>query len=406
MGTKELLSEKAIQTIQATVPLLQERGVEITKRFYEMMFTKHPELLNIFNHANQKKGRQPEALANVVYAAAVHIDKLETILPAVKQIAHKHRSLGVKAEHYPIVGQHLLQAIEEVVGAPQEVLDAWAEAYGVIADVFIQVEAEMYKQAEGKTGGWKDFRSFTVVKKVKESEVITSFYLQPTDGGALAAFEPGQYVSVKLEIPEQEYTHIRQYSLSDAPSKEYYRISVKREESNDIAGVVSNYLHNEVKEGDVLPLSAPAGDFVLQTHTSLPVVLLSGGVGFTPLMSMLNTIIEKYPDRSVTFIHGAQNGRMHAMKEYVAQAANQHSNVTAYTVYSAPTEEDRQQQSFQKEGFIDLEWLQSVLPSNEAEFYFCGPVPFMKQMNAVLKEWNVAPERIHFEFFGPAASLE
>lgn len=122
------------------------------------------ELLNIFNHTNQKKGRQQQALANAVYAAATYIDNLEAIIPVVKQIGHKHRSLGIKAEHYPIVGTCLLRAIKEVAGAPDEVLNAWGEAYGVIADAFISIEAEMYEEAAHKEGGWKDFRNFVIVK--------------------------------------------------------------------------------------------------------------------------------------------------------------------------------------------------------------------------------------------------
>ncbi|MCP8968688.1 NO-inducible flavohemoprotein [Ectobacillus ponti] len=403
-AAKPLMSEKTMEIVKATVPLLQERGVEITTYFYQTMFAEHPELLNIFNHANQKRGRQPQALANSVYAAAANIENLGAIIPVVKQIAHKHRSLGIKAEHYPIVGTYLLRAIKEVVGAPQEILDAWGEAYGVIADIFIQVEAGMYKEAEEQAGGWKEFRGFTVTKKVRESDTIASFYLQPADGGALAAFLPGQYVSVKVEIPGETYTHIRQYSLSDASGKDYYRISVKREtagaETPD--GIVSNYLHDHVKEGDVLPISAPAGDFFLHTESAAPVVLLAGGVGFTPLMSMLNTLAEQ--KRQVTYVQAALNSKVHAMKEHTAALAAANENVQVYTVYAEPTEADRAAGSFEKEGFLDLAWLQSVA-SQEADFYFCGPVLFMKHVKAMLEEWGVPAERIHFEFFGPAAAI-
>ncbi|MGG2066439.1 NO-inducible flavohemoprotein [Bacillus sp. S14(2024)] len=402
-----MLSPKTIEIVKSTVPLLQEKGVEITTRFYQIMFSEHPELLNIFNHANQKQGRQQQALANAVYAAANYIDNLAVIIPVVKQIGHKHRSLGIKAEHYPIVGKCLLQAIKEVADAPQEVLDAWGEAYGVIADAFIGIEAEMYEEAAGKTGGWKDFRNFIVVKKEKESDVITSFYLKPEDGGALSSFLPGQYVSVQLNIEGETYTHNRQYSLSDAPGKDYYRISVKREKGAEgLDGMVSNYLHDHVNEGDILPLSAPAGDFVLNMDSQLPVVLISGGVGITPMMSMLNTLIEQSPNRNVYFIHGALNSDVHAMKDYVANVAKEHEQVKVYTCYSNPTEQDKKVKNYDKEGYIDLAWLQTIIPSSEAEFYFCGPVPFMKHIHTALIEWGVTPENIHFEFFGPAASLQ
>ncbi|MEH7277109.1 globin domain-containing protein, partial [Neobacillus vireti] len=150
-----MLDKKTIDIIKSTVPVLEQHGEKITTRFYQLMFGNHPELLNIFNHANQKQGRQQKALAGTVYAAAQYIDNLEAILPVVKQIAHKHRSLGIKAEHYPIVGKHLLLAIKDVLGdaATDEIINAWAEAYGVIADAFIGVEAEMYDEAEKQLGG-------------------------------------------------------------------------------------------------------------------------------------------------------------------------------------------------------------------------------------------------------------
>lgn len=405
-----MLNEKTIQVIKSTAPVLEIHGVAITKRFYEMMFTNHPELLNIFNHANQKQGRQQTALANAVYAAAVHIDKLETILPVVKQIAHKHRSLGVKPEHYPIVGRHLLAAIRDVLGsaATEEILQAWEEAYGVIADVFISVEAEMYDRSEHQSGGWSGFRAFKVDKKVKESEVITSFYLVPQDGQGIAGFEPGQYISAKVDIPGETHTHIRQYSLSDAPGKPYYRISVKREDGicDKPAGKVSVWLHEQLEEGGILPISAPAGDFVLDQADTRPVVLISGGVGLTPMISMLNTIAANHPQRQVTFIHAAQNSEVHAMKHSLETAARDNPNISVYWCYDKPTQNDRAAGAYHKEGQVDLAWLKEIVPSKDAGFYFCGPVPFMKAVNGMLKSWEVSPSDIHYEFFGPAGSLE
>ncbi|WP_239615615.1 NO-inducible flavohemoprotein [Cohnella mopanensis] len=405
-----MLSAKSIEIIKSTVPVLEVHGTAITKRFYEMLFTKHPELLNIFNHANQKQGRQQTALANAVYAAAVHIDKLEAILPVVKQIGHKHRSLGIKAEHYPIVGQNLLAAIKDVLGdaATDEILQAWAEAYGIIADAFISVEAEMYKQSEEQDGGWADFRAFTVARKVKESDVITSFYLVPQDGKGIAAYEAGQYISVKVEIPGEKNTHIRQYSLSDVSGMPYYRISVKREDAvaDHPAGKVSNYLHQQVGENDVLRISAPAGDFTLNEHDQRPVVLISGGVGLTPMFSMLKTLANTQPKRQVTFIHAAQNGNLHAMKDQVEELVSKHSQVQAYWCYEKPTERDQAVHAYHKEGYVDLPWLQAAIPTRDASFYFCGPVPFMKAIYRSLQEWGVPVADVHYEFFGPAGNLE
>ncbi|GIO04084.1 flavohemoprotein [Brevibacillus reuszeri] len=405
-----MLSQQTIDVIKSTVPVLEVHGTAITERFYEMLFGKHPELLNIFNHANQKQGRQQTALANAVYAAALHIDNLEAILPVVKQIGHKHRSLGILPEHYPIVGENLLAAIKDVLGdaATDEIIQAWADAYGVIADAFISVEADMYEQACEQPGGWADFREFVVQRKVAESDVIHSFYLVPKDGKQISAYEPGQYVSVKVNIPGEKNTHIRQYSLSDAPGNAYYRISVKREDAlgDKPAGKVSVYLAEKIGEGDALLLSAPAGDFTLDQEDKRPLVLISGGVGLTPMISMLTESLKKNPERPVTFIHAAQNGNLHALKGAVEELAKKHTQLTYYWCYEKPTDRDREENAFHKEGYVDLPWLQSVVSQKESSFYFCGPVPFMKAMNRALKEWEVPAADIHYEFFGPAGSLE
>ncbi|GHH96785.1 NO-inducible flavohemoprotein [Neobacillus kokaensis] len=402
-----MLDQKTIDIVKSTVPVLEQHGEAITTRFYQLMFGNHPELLNIFNHANQKQGRQQRALAGAVYAAAAYIDNLEAILPVVKQIGHKHRSLGIKPEHYPIVGKHLLLAIKDVLGdaATDEVIDAWAKAYGVIADAFISVEAEMYEEAAKQKGGWDGFRRFIVEKKVVESDVITSFYLKPVDHKEIADFQPGQYISIKLDIEGEKFTHIRQYSLSDAPGKDYYRISVKREAGTpNPDGMVSNYLHDSVEEGEILQISAPAGDFVLDTDKETPVVLLSGGVGLTPMMSMLKTVADVQPERKVIFIHAAQNGNVHALRDEVEELTKL-ENVTSYFFYDSPTEEDRKNNRFDVEGYVTRDWLDEKVPTKDADFYFCGPLPFMKAINRSLTELGVQEERIHFEFFGPKAAL-
>jgi nitric oxide dioxygenase len=402
-----LLQQKTIDIIKSTVPVLEQHGETITTRFYQLMFKNHPELLNIFNHANQKQGRQQKALAGTVYAAAMYIDNLEAILPVVKQIAHKHRSLGIKPEHYPIVGKHLLLAIKDVLGdaATDEIINAWAEAYNLIADAFISVEVEMYDEASTQQGGWDGFRNFVVDRKVEESDVITSFYLKPKDQREIASFIPGQYISIKLEINGEEFTHIRQYSLSDAPGKDYYRISVKREAGTaNPDGMVSNFLHNDVNVGDILKVSAPAGDFVLNTEKNTPVVLLSGGVGLTPMLSMLKTVTEEQPERKVTFIHAAANGTVHALREEV-ETLSTLNQVNSFFFYDSPTEEDRINNRFDVEGYITLEWLKENVSVKDTDFYFCGPIPFMKAINHSLKGIGVDEENIHFEFFGPRGSL-
>src|SRR5690606_27833736 len=188
----------------------------------------------------------------------------------------------------------------------------------------------------------------------------------------------------------------------------HYRISVKREDDGEQkpGGKVSQYLHNSINEGDTIELSAPAGDFTLDLNDHRPVVLISGGVGLTPMVSMLNTIVETTPERSVTFIHAARNSEVHAMKKAISELAEDKSQVKVYWCYSEPTAEDVRNKSFDKEGFITADWLKEITPGTDAVYYFCGPVPFMKEVNSALRALQVPADQVHYEFFGPAGSLE
>ncbi|TWT06833.1 NO-inducible flavohemoprotein [Planococcus sp. CPCC 101016] len=390
-----MLSEETRTIIKSTVPVLEEHGVSITTHFYKNLFEAHPELLNIFNHANQAQGRQQTALAKAVYAAAVHIDDLGEILPAVVQIAHKHVSLGVLPEHYPIVGEYLLKAMKEVLGdaATDEIIEAWDEAYGVIADAFIGVEKNMYKKQTKQENGWNFFKDFIVARKVKESEVITSFYLKPKDGFNVPPYTPGQYISVRLSMPGEDFLVIRQYSLSQAPKPDEFRISVKRENDNDPNGVVSNYLHSSINEGDRIEVSAPAGVFVLDTTKTTPIAFISGGVGITPMMSMFETVANTTPGRPTTFLHGARNPLQQAFDEDIQSYAMMMDDARYKTVYSD-----------EPNGFITREMLEEYVDPT-SDVYVCGPAPFMEIMIRELNGMGIPEEQIHYEFFGPAMDL-
>ncbi|WP_337969969.1 NO-inducible flavohemoprotein [Virgibacillus salexigens] len=398
----ESLDKRTIDVIKATVPVLQEHGEKITKQFYRLMLANHPELNNIFNQTNQQKGAQSKALANTIYAAAANIEHLEEIVPHIKQIAHKHTSINIKAEQYPIVGKYLLLAIKEVLGdtANEEILKAWEMAYNVIAEMFITIETEIYEQTQQKIGGWVGYRDFTVIKKVVESEVITSFYLKPTDGLPIPKYRPGQYITIKAQIEDEPFDHLRQYSLSTATNAEFYRISVKREPGNAYPkGIVSNFLHTTIHEGSILPISAPAGDFTLDSECQTPLVLISGGVGFTPLMSMLETVIEKQPHRQVIFIHAARSAKHHAMKDRVKNLTKEYANITNYVVYGNDHDD------CDKHGHIDYEWLHRVIPTTNASFYVCGPNGFMQTILRILRKMEVKDGAIHYETFGPSADI-
>lgn len=384
-----LLSQQTIDIIKSTVPVLEKHGVDITKHFYKRMFTNHPELKNVFNQTNQREGRQPQALAASVYAAAANIDSLEAILPVVNLIAHKHRALGILPEHYPIVGENLLAAIKEVLGeaATDDIINAWADAYGVIADVFIQVEEELYKEAEAN-GGWRLFKPFKVVKKEQENELITSFYLQPEDGKELPPYKPGQYITVKVKAPGEEYTAMRHYTVSQAPEGNIYRISVKREAENNPKGVVSNYLHYHVEEGSTVEISAPAGLFTLEQNSN-PVLFVAGGIGVTPLYAMLESM---ELGRKVAFIQSARNEKLAVFTEKIQKKLDE-LNGSYLAKYS------------DTDGYIRKEDLAPCIQEN-TEVYICGPEAFMETVISYVKQLGVKEENIHFEFFGPGLSFK
>lgn len=391
-----MLSQQTIDIVKSTVPVLEQHGKTITTVFYKNMFAAHPELLNIFNHANQSKGRQQTALANAVYAAAANIDNLGAIIPAVVQIAHKHRSLGIEKEHYPIVGYHLLGAIKEVLGdaATPEIIAAWGEAYGVIADAFIGIEKDMYDATEEAEGGWRTFKEFVIVDKVPESDVITSFYLKPADGKQLPTYKPGQYITVRFRTPGDEFTLNRQYSLSQAPGKDTFRISVKREDECVPNGKASLHLHRNLNIGDKIEVSAPAGDFYLDTESASPVTFISGGVGITPMMAMYETIANSTPERPVAFLHSARTRKHQAFDEVLRSMNESLPNSKYEVLYSE-----------EGDGFINSEFLAKHVIEG-SDVYICGPTPFMQAVVAALQANGVKEDKIHFEFFGPKEELE
>lgn len=393
-----MLTKETMDIIKSTVPVLEEHGNTITTVFYKNMFEAHPELLNVFNHVNQSQGRQQAALANTVYAAAANIDNLEAILPAVMPIANKHKSLGITPDQYPIVGYHLLGAIKEVLAdaATPEIIAAWGEAYGVIADVFIGIEKGMYDKAEEIDGGWRTFKDFTIADKVQESDVITSFYLKPVDGKKLPSFKAGQYITIRFTIPDEEYTLNRQYSLSQAASEagDMYRISVKREDEINPNGKASVHLHTALNVGETIEVSVPAGDFYLDTESSNPVTLISGGVGTTPMMSMYETIAKDTPERAVAFLHSSRTRKHQAFHNRLEELNTSLQNSTYKALYSS-----------EGDGIITREFLaENVIEGSD--IYVCGPVPFMKTVLTALIELGIPEDKVHYEFFGPAIDLE
>ena len=259
------------------------------------------------------------------------------------------------------------------------------------------------KAAEG-------FRTLIVDRKVPESDTITSFYLVPEDAKPLPSFIPGQFLPFRLDIPGQPTPLTRTYSLSDRPNPEYYRLSIKREpppgDRPDLPpGRSSNYFHDRVEAGTRLRARSPRGKFYLDPKGERPVALISAGVGLTPMISMLNAIVEAGSGRPVWFIHGARNGREHAMGAHVRAVAGENDNVRAHISYSRPLPDDVEGRDHDGRGRVDGDLLKRLLPDNDLDFYLCGPTPFMKALYNGLLGWGVPEDRIHYEFFGPGSAL-
>ncbi|WP_067146853.1 NO-inducible flavohemoprotein [Pseudotamlana agarivorans] len=396
-----MASKETIEIVKATAPVLEEHGEAIAKVFYEMLFDKHPELKSVFNMANQKKGTQQRALANAVFQYAVHIDKLEKLGDAVELIAQKHASLAIPKEAYPIVGENLLIAIKKVLGdaATPEIIDAWAEAYGDLAVIFVSREEALYSSREKSKGGFRGMKPFVVTQKVKESSNITSFYLKREDGEPIPNFVSGQYVAITIEIPGTPHRHTRNYSLSDSNDKDYLRISVKKEEGNP-NGMVSNYIHSNMEVGSVLHIGMPSGEFVLKP-TENPIVFISGGVGVTPLLSMFKEA-SKHHD-NLTFIQCAQNSTCQAFDVEIKASAGNKSRFVK--VFDLPSPSDSLGVNYDYKGYFRPEILSDLGIKNTSDFYFCGPKPFMASVLSILKGLGVKDENINFEFFGPFEEL-
>ena len=269
---------------------------------------------------------------------------------------------------------------------------------------------ERLAQATEATGAEDGFHTFVVDRKVAESETITSFYLTSADGAPLQAFLPGQFLTFKLDLPGRSEPLIRTYSLSDSANGDYYRISIKRElapsERPDLPpGLSSNYFHDHVDTGTALTIGPPRGKFHLDQESGRAVVLLSAGVGLTPMLSMLNALVEGRAGRPVWFVHGARNGREHAMAAHVRRLAREHEKVTAHIRYSDPAPDAVAANHFDSVGRVDIALLKRVLPFDDYDFYLCGPPPFMKSLYCGLLGLGIAAPRIHYEFFGPASAL-
>ena len=394
------LTDSQIAIIKATVPLLETGGEALTKHFYGIMLNEYPVVVSYFNKAHQASGDQPRALANAVLMYAKNIETLEKLGSLVNQIVNKHVSLNIKLEHYSIVGSCLLRAIREVLGeevATDDVIAAWAAAYEQLSTILSNAEQNVYDTVAAAEGGWRGDRNFVVQKKVDESSEITSFYLYPQDGKAILPYEAGKYIGLHITVDGEEMR--RNYSLSSSSNGNYYRISVKKEDG----GKVSTYLHDTIKEGDVLQLYPPAGDFILALDESgaprRPVVFICGGVGITPCYAMLEDLLNRSStSQNIYFVHVTKNKSVQAFKRDIEALAEKYSNLHYYSHYTRREEGAHD--------YLSSEALSKMLPSdNMFDAYFLGPFGFMKSIKDILLANGVEQSNLHWEFFGPNKNL-
>ena len=253
---------------------------------------------------------------------------------------------------------------------------------------------------EEQAPAWPGFRQMRVARIHKESDNVTSFVLAPIDGQPLPVFQAGQFVVLRLHLDPDKPPVLRSYSLSDLPGANHFRISVK----NELNGIGSSFLCNRAREGDLLDVSAPRGSFTLRPSPN-PVVLLSAGVGATPVMSMLHTLAAERSQREIWWIYGARNRVDHPFAEESRSLLKQLSRGREYIVYSRPAANDQVGADFDAPGHIDTALLERIGVSQGSDFYLCGPSSFLQDMRDGLRNWGVLAGNVHTEIFGSLEAI-
>ncbi|KAI1391851.1 globin-like protein [Hypoxylon trugodes] len=425
------LNYKETKLVKDTIPALRQHGEHIATVFYKTMLRDHPELHNYFNTVNMHTGKQPRALTSLILAFASNIVNISELTPKLERVAQKHASLNIQPEQYDIVGKYLLRAFSAVLGPAMtpDVKMAWTKAYSVMAKMLTGREAHIYREFEN----WKGWRKFMIYQKKNETLEgnIVSFTLKPIDGQPLPTFMPGQYITLRITVPGMKYAQLRQYSLSDAPSYDHYRITVKRDQGSnwDYAGgqndtltvssavssasdssvgsvqpgrpgVVSNSLIDEFHEGDTIELTHPSGSFYLNPtmDNSMPLVLISAGVCVAPLLSMLNTVVEKRINRPISWIQASRHDA--PFQAHIENMTKRHPNMKTKFFKSRLSDSDvlSYTSSFDND-FLSLTSEDLYLNNGSSDYYICGPEKFMMQASSHLHKYGVKPERVQFEIF-------
>ncbi|MFD0773898.1 globin domain-containing protein [Streptomonospora algeriensis] len=391
-----MLSEESAATVRATLPVLAESLDAITARFYDTMFADRPELLDgLFNRANQANGEQRRALAGAIAAfASALVERPEERPDALlSRIAHKHVSLGITEDQYVVVHKYLFGAIAHELGdaATPDVVAAWDEVYWLMAGALIAQEARLYARAGVGEEVRSPWRRWAVTERRSETDDVLSLTLRPDDGAPVPEVRPGQYVSVCTRLPDGVH-QARQYSVSHSDS-ERIRITVKRVDATaaEPAGEVSTRLHTDAGIGDVLSVSIPAGD-VTPGSGDRPLVLVSAGIGCTPMVGMLNALADGSSTRQVLLLHADRSPEAHPLREETEGLVGRLPRARSVVWYEDGGSAEHRQ------GRMDLS--ETELPE-DPEVYMCGPLPFMRDVRTQLLRAGVPARSIHYEVFGP-----
>ncbi len=387
----------------ATAAVVAEHAEQITTTFYPDMFAAHPQLLRVFNKANQEIGEQPKALAASVVAYAVNLidPSAPDFTPIMQRIAHKHVSLGISAQEYTIVGHHLLKAVGTVLGdaVTPEIAAAWDEVYWLFACSLIAEEGKLYALAG--TDPQHPWRQYRVVERFDETADVFSLILAPANGET-PRHRTGQYVAIAVDLPNGA-RQPRQYTISSGPRGDALRVTIKRVhgEHGHPDGQVSTWLHEHATPGTMLDVSQPAGDVVLDESDG-PIVLVSAGIGITPVAAVLEDLSRRQPNRTVRLFHADRTHDDHVLYADLRRQVLAMDDARAQNWYetgaeNAPTLHPA------RDGRMDLGDidLSDIDDAGEAQVFMCGPLPFMQQARQALIAKGIAPEHIHYEVFGP-----
>ena len=396
-----MLSDTSLPVIKATLPVVGEHIEEIAKRFYKHMFDARPDLLDgLFNRGNQADGRQQQALAGSIAAfAGLLVDNVDQVPDhLLSRVAHKHVSLGLSPDQYQVVHDHLMWAIVDVLGdaVTPEVAAAWDEVYWLMANMLINKERGLYNAVHLTPDTiWRTWR---VAERIQETDDVVRFVVERIDEREVKPSLPGQYVTIKMAMHDGVHQP-RQYSLTKADDGQHRQFAVKRVHGLETPdGEMSTLLHNEVQVGDEVVLSAPFGDVVLE-YTDRPLVLASAGIGITPMAGMLSHLVKSGSQRQVMLLHADDSEASFPLRGQVREDLAALADGTLKTWFLNPTESPPKAASGSGfSGFMDVSAVE--LP-DDAEYYLCGPLPFLKSVRSALVAGGVPAKDIQYEVFGP-----